>query len=102
MRVLIFSLAYLPFVGGAELAIKEITNRLDGIDFELLTVNLDGKQLPEEIIVNIRVHRIGRGRLAKYRYPWSAYRFAMRLHQRQPYDAIWAVMANQAGLAALQ
>lgn len=28
MKVLIFSTAYLPFVGGAELAIKEITDRL--------------------------------------------------------------------------
>jgi len=44
MKVLIFSLAYLPFVGGAEIAIKEITDRLTDIEFDMITVNLDGKQ----------------------------------------------------------
>jgi len=49
-HILIFSLAYPPFIGGAELAVKEITNRIDGVDFSLITVNLDGKQLPTESI----------------------------------------------------
>ena len=32
-RILIFSLAYVPYAGGAELAIKEITDRLDPDEF---------------------------------------------------------------------
>ena len=34
-RVLIFSLAYIPFASGAELAVKEITNRIKDIDFDI-------------------------------------------------------------------
>ena len=45
--ILIFSTAYYPFVGGAEIAIKEITDRLKNyFDFDLITARLD-KNLPE-------------------------------------------------------
>src|SRR3989344_2488310 len=101
MRILIFSLAYLPFIGGAELAVKEITNRIKDLDFDLITVNLDGRQKPEEKIGNVLVYRLGRHKLAKYFFPILAYRQARRLYAQKPYDAIWAIMANQAGLAAL-
>lgn len=100
MRVLVFSLAYLPFVGGAELAVKEITERLPHIDFDLVTANLDGKQPQQERIGAVTVYRLGRGPLAKYTYPRAAKKFASRLHQQHAYDAVWAIMANQAGLAA--
>ena len=39
--------------------------------------------------------------MAKYLFPFTAYRLAKRLHQREPYDVVWAMMANQAGLATL-
>ena len=64
MRVLIISLAYLPFVGGAELAVKEITDRISNIDFEMITTNLDGQQKEFEQIGNIKIHRLGKGKLA--------------------------------------
>ncbi|MCL5795142.1 MAG: hypothetical protein M1338_02195 [Patescibacteria group bacterium] len=101
MKVLIFSLAYLPFVGGAELAVKEITNLIGDIDFDMVTVNLDGKQKTREQVGNINVYRIGKGKASKYAFPFSAYRFAQNLHKQNHYDAVWAIMANQAGLAAL-
>lgn len=101
-RILIFSLAYFPFVGGAEVAVKEIADRLGGeFEFEMLTVNLDGGQAAEEKMGNILVRRIGRGKLAKYFFPFTAYRLAKKLQKENKFDAIWAVMANQAGLAAL-
>src|SRR3990167_11541520 len=102
MRVLIFSLAYPPFIGGAELAVKEITDRISDIEFDLVTVNLDGKQLPQERLGNVTVYRIGNGRSAKYFFPLSGFKKARALHQQRRYDAIWAIMANQAGLAALK
>ena len=42
-RVLIFSLAYYPHVGGAEVAIKEITDRLASRDmeFHLIAMRMD-------------------------------------------------------------
>ncbi|MEK7504962.1 MAG: glycosyltransferase family 4 protein [Patescibacteria group bacterium] len=100
MRILIFSLAYLPFVGGAEVAIKEITDRLPEHEFELITVDLDGKQKKTEKIGNVLVRRIGSGKFSKYFYPWQGSRLAARLHLANNYDLVWAMMANQAGMAA--
>jgi len=102
MRVLIFSLAYHPFVGGAEVAIKEITDRLPDIQFDLVTVNLDGQQKDRERIDNVNIYRTCRGKLGKYFFPWTAFKKAKQLHQEKKYDAIWTMMANQAGLAALR
>lgn len=81
-RVLIFSLAYFPFVGGAEVAVKETTDRLaDRFDFDIISANVKNPR-------------------AKYSYPWWAAREAARRHRGKPYDLIWAIMANQAGMAA--
>src|SRR3989344_231530 len=98
-RLLIFSLAYQPFVGGAEVALKEITDRLLDYEFDLITVNLDGQQKSEEKIGNVLVRRIGRGKISKYFYPLTAYHLASKLHQRKKYDVVWVMMANQAGMA---
>jgi len=58
-RVLILTTAYLPQVGGSELAIKNITDRLPGINFDLIT-SRPSKNLPEyEKIGNVDVYRIG-------------------------------------------
>jgi len=112
MKVLIISLAYLPFVGGAELAVKEITDRIDGIsaqggpasgwDFDMVTVNLDGKQKEVEQVGRIKVYRIGKNKLDKYFFPFAGFSKAQQLHQEHNYDAVWAIMANQAGLVAIR
>ena len=58
-RVLILTTAYLPQVGGSELAIKNITDRLPGIYFDLIT-SRPSKNLPEyEKIGNVNVYRVG-------------------------------------------
>lgn len=102
-KVLIFSLAYDPFVGGAEVAIKEITNRLgDNFEFDMITANLDSKQKSEEKIGNITIYRIGFGKIGKYLFPCLAYRQAKKLQIKNEYNMIWAMMANQAGWAAMR
>lgn len=102
-KILIFSLAYHPFVGGAEIAIKEITDRLgDDFQFDMITANLDGKQKREEKIGSVNIHRIGRGFFGKYLFPCLAYRYAKKLHKQNSYDMTWAMMANQAGWAAMK
>lgn len=101
MKILIFSLAYPPFIGGAELAVKEITDRISDIEFQMVTANLDGKQSETEKIGNIQVYRLGKGIFSKYLFPFLAFKKAKQLHQENKYDAIWAIMANQAGIAAL-
>jgi len=100
MKVLITSLAYLPFVGGAELAVKEITDRIADCEFDLITVNLDGRQRAFERIGRINVYRLGRGKFGKYLFPFSGYKKACELQAQNHYDAVWAIMANQAGILA--
>ncbi len=104
-KILIFSLTYHPFVGGAEIAIKEITERLNNFfDFDMITVNLDGKQLKVEENFNgiNKIYRVGSGIIGKYLFPWLAYIKAKKLHRYNNYQIIWAIMANQAGWAALK
>lgn len=107
-RVLIFSLMYLPFVGGAELAVKEITDRISPseMSFDMVALRAD-KTLPlVEKIGNITVHRIGPAKqgmthpdlkrfpwyLIKVLYPILAARKAYALHKENHYDVMWSLM----------
>ncbi len=93
-RILIFSLAYLPHVGGAEVALKEITDRISDLEFHILTLNFGG-ELKNEKIGNVFVHRIGNGSsyISKILFIPRAARYALRLHKEQSFDAYWAMMS---------
>ncbi len=96
-RILIFSLAYYPsYVSGAEAAIKEITNRIDkdDIEFEMITLRFDKKQPKTEQIENVLVHRIGFGSmyLSKIMFIPLAVFTALKLHKKNKFDAMWALM----------
>jgi len=109
-RVLIFSLAYCPYVGGAEIAIKEITDRIprEDIAFDIITLRMN-KDLPlVEKVGNVRVYRVaGFDKrnpayselvqfpfyLNKVLFPLLAALGAYRLHRRFRYDAFWAMMS---------
>jgi len=97
-KILIFSLAYEPVVGGAEVAVKEITNHLTDIDFDLITLRFSEDHKEKEKIGNCNVYRLN---TSKNLFPFKAYLFATKLHKEKSYDATWAVMANWAGFAAL-
>ncbi len=97
-KILIFSLAYKPFWGGAEIAIKEITDRISGIEFEMVTKKFDRSLPDEEIIGNINVYRINSPKLF---FPFIACFKAWRLNRKRKYDGTWAMMANRAGFAAM-
>lgn len=119
-RILIFSLVYFPnFIGGAEIAIKEITDRLGGeagdFEFDMITLRLD-KNLPKvEKIGNVTVHRVGFAgsqkassdslswylHLNKYFLLWTGFRKASKLHKKNKYDAIWSMMATYNSFAAI-
>lgn len=101
-KVIIFSIAYHPFVGGAEVAIKEITDRLPDYEYHLLTNKFDANWDQQEKIGNIKVHRIGNGKkLDKYLFPFRAVFYGAKLHQEIKFDFAWSMMAFYAGLAAL-
>lgn len=101
-RVLIFSLAYFPHVGGAEIAVKEITDRIDDIEFEMVTLRFSKAEPREEKIGNVFVHRVGNGasRLGKLLFQCRAARAGARLHEEHRFDAAWAIMAHSAGVPA--
>lgn len=102
-KILIFSTAYVPFVGGAEVAIKEIAARTSAsYQYDLITARL-GRGLPAtERIGNITVYRIGIGMplVDKLLLPFlGAYR-AWKLEEQNSYHCFWAVMATYAAGAA--
>ena len=102
MRVLIFSTAYYPFVGGAEVAIKEITDRAKDIEFDMITARLDSKLACFERIGNVNVYRLGFG--LKHFDKWWLMKFggwkAWWLNRKNKYDVSWSMMASWGGLAA--
>ena len=99
-RILIFSTAYVPLIGGAEVAVKEITDRILDFEFVMVTAKID-PELPEvEKIGNIEVHRLGNGNhWDKYWLVCHGPRYAQKLGH---FDAIWGIMASYAGFAALR
>ena len=101
-RVLIFSVAYEPLVGGAELAVRNITDRLSSYEFDLVTCRFSRRHKARERIGNVNVYRVGFGsRVGRYLYPVFAWRQARQLHRKRPYAAVWSIMAAYAGAAAL-
>ena len=94
-RVLIFSLAYFPYVGGAEVAIKELTDRIapEDLAFTMLTMR-KGDEPHEECVGNVRVIRLGRSGsyLSKILFVPRAALYARRLHRAEPFDLAWAMM----------
>lgn len=107
-RALIFSFVYYPrFIGGAEVAVKEITDRIDADDIEFHLIALRGdRTLPcVEKIGSVMVHRIGWTSLGlslnKYLYPFLAASKASCLNRQNKFDFVWSIMANYSGFAAL-
>lgn len=116
-RILFFSLTYRPFVGGAEVAIKEITDRISPSEyaFDMITLRFDSALPKFERVGNIDIFRIGFTRrgakiqdfkkfplvLNKYLYPFWALVAAIVLHRRKRYDAVMSVMTSYSSFAAL-
>ena len=112
-KSLIFCLSYYPhLVGGAEVAVKEITDRL-GSDFEFDMVTLYAGKSRFERIGNVNVYRVGPrinivgnsvpriSYLIKFWYVGAAFFKSLLLHRKRNYDFIWSVMASFNGFSAL-
>lgn len=116
-RVLIFLTTYSPLWGGAEIAIKEITDRLSLINttkdspllgqrtvfcsefcFDMITMRYD-KLLPNfEKVGNINVYRISSSKLL---FPFFAYFKALSLNRKNKYNIVWSMMAGRNAFSAL-
>jgi len=96
-RVLIFSTSYFPFVGGAEVAVKEITNNLSSeFEFDLITAKLDKNLKTVEKIGAVTVYRIGLGMplLDKFFLPYFGAWKAWKLHDEKKYICFWGIMVT--------
>jgi glycosyltransferase involved in cell wall biosynthesis len=111
-KILIFSLTYYsynpPHIGGDEVAVKEITDRIDPkeIEFHLICNRFDSNLPVVEKLGNVTVYRIGFGKkgadsVATHRplfYLWKilfvplAALEAVSLHRRHHFDGFWAMM----------
>ncbi|MEI6843429.1 MAG: glycosyltransferase family 4 protein [bacterium] len=96
-NILIFSTAYYPFVAGAEVAIKEITDRLTtDYEFDLITAKMAKNLADFERVGNVNVYRIGSGRpmLDKLLLPFRGALQVLKLQKEKKYHCFWAVMVT--------
>lgn len=108
-RIIIFSTAYFPLVGGAEVAIKEITDRMPDWQFEMVTAQIKPDLPKTEKIGNVNVHRCGFGKpIDKHLLPFIGAWRALSLTRKDVKDVqdvkddlIWSMMASYGGFAAL-
>lgn len=96
-RILIFSLAYYPsHVSGAEIALKEITDRISesDIDFSVVTHRFSQTAPCVERLGHVTVYRVGFGPsyLSKILFVPLAALKAASLHKEKPFDAFWVMM----------
>ena len=110
-------MSYYPrFVGGAEVAVKEITDRIHEslYEFHLITLRYDRNLARYEKIGNVHVYRIGFSatapsfadlrkmplRVNKIIYQVWAPCIAWWLHRKVKFDGVWAMLAHSAGIPA--
>ncbi|MBI4276234.1 glycosyltransferase family 4 protein, partial [Candidatus Uhrbacteria bacterium] len=103
-HICVFTLAFDPFVGGAEIAVDEVTKRVhDQYQCTILTARFSWRLPRVETRRSVTIRRLGIGwrSVDKFFFPFVAWWAAVRLHWREPLTCTWAIMANRAGLAAL-
>lgn len=115
-KILIFSMGYDPFIGGAEIAIRELTKRLaHQYEFHIVTCHIR-RELPRvEDKGYITIYRVGLSRpgadneefsrwplkLNKILFPFLAYWKAIWLHRKHRFEGHWCMMAYTGALGSL-
>lgn len=80
-RIIVFTTAYLPLIGGAEVAIREIARRLPQYEWVVLTARLEKPLSRYEVVDGVAVYRLGWGipRLDKIALPLLSFLAARRI-----------------------
>ena len=60
-NIAVFSFAYSPFEGGAEIAAREVIKRLNSLNFTIFTYKFGRDWLSKEQDGNAEIFRLGRG-----------------------------------------
>ena len=96
-RILVFSTAYFPHVGGAEVAIRELALRMqEEYTFDIICARYE-KGLPSiEKMEEATVYRVGVGirPIDKILSPFLGTVLALQLKAKHHYDLYWAMMAT--------
>lgn len=109
-RILLFSTAFRPFIGGSELAIEEIAKRLHDFNFDIITPRYTRKLPKTEETGNVCIHRVGWGWLGdKFLFPVAGFFKARELADQEvepltsknlKWTAVHAYQASYGGGAA--
>ncbi len=99
-KILVFTTAYLPLVGGAEIAIKEITGRLKHqFDFLIFTAKLKKDLAVKEKMDEGQVFRLGLGLgIDKFLFPFFGFLKARKYLKRG--GVLWGMDISTGSLAA--
>ncbi|HXK40862.1 MAG TPA: glycosyltransferase family 4 protein [Candidatus Paceibacterota bacterium] len=101
IRILVFTTAYRPMIGGSELALEEIIRRLPDIFFDIVTPRHSREFKSFEIGSNFCIHRVGPGfEIAKIVFPVFGFLKARQLMRSNNYAAVHAYQASHGGGAA--
>src|SRR3989344_5982054 len=83
-KIIVFTTAFRPFIGGSEIALEEIVKRLPEFFFEIITPKFSGNLPGEESGGNFKIHRVGFGsKLDKFLLPPLGFLKARELLNRQ-------------------
>lgn len=105
-KILIFTTAYLPYVGGAEIALNEVIKRLKSdFDFVVVTAKLSTQDRSNEIIDGVEIYRLGYGSegflnkalFALFLGPYKAWRLSLK----SDFKLIFALQASFGGISAM-
>lgn len=101
-HIIVFSTSYLPDIGGAEIAVSQISDGLRGdFAFSMITPRYKKERASFEKIGAVTVYRVGFGlSIDKFLLPILGIARAYALIQKSENTILWAVMASQAGLLA--
>ena len=100
--IIVCTTAYLPAIGGAELAIYEIAKRSPALRFLIITSRFSRRVPKYEVAGNIEVRRVGFGVGAdKWLLPLCGGLVALLRARREARVILWGMMVSQGTLAAL-
>ncbi len=112
-KIIVFATSYAPFVGGAEIAIQEVSRRLcDTYDFFIITARQKPELSSEEVVREGTIIRVGWGsRFDKWLLPVfgiiSVWRIGTRSGASKPWQRasrsnmlLWGIDISQGSLAA--
>ena len=99
--VVVFSTAYLPFVGGAELAVWNITKRIKTARFFVVTARMKRNLPGVEHIDGVEVRRVGFGiSFDKWLLPVLGALEGARIARKSKHVLLWSMMVSQGAVAA--